>query len=218
MTTSTSSDASTGTGSATARNAACAADIYAAFGRGDVPAILDALADDVLWDADWPTDYPSRDGIPHLAPRRGPAEVAEFFALVSAWTLHDFQVLDIVAGERQGGRRDRRGVHAAERRAVPGRGAAPVDIRPGRAGPPLPALRRHGQARGGVRGHGHDRRRLTAAVRRAPGGCPADGAPSPGGRAPRQTRRAEVNFLPASGATFTGFPLVLACTICPLPT
>ena len=49
--------------------------IYAAFARGDVPAILETLADDVDWDFAYTADH----GIPWLAPRRGRAAVAGFF-------------------------------------------------------------------------------------------------------------------------------------------
>lgn len=49
--------------------------IYEAFGRGDVAAILERLADDVSWDEGLrPT------GLPYLAPRRGKQQVAGFFA------------------------------------------------------------------------------------------------------------------------------------------
>jgi ketosteroid isomerase-like protein len=48
--------------------------IYTAFGRGDVPAILEHLAPDVEWEY----GVISTD-VPWLQPRRGRAEVAEFF-------------------------------------------------------------------------------------------------------------------------------------------
>lgn len=48
--------------------------IYQAFGQGDVPTILERLADDVSW------DETVRDtGLPYLRPRRGKAEVGQFF-------------------------------------------------------------------------------------------------------------------------------------------
>jgi len=53
--------------------------IYAAFGRGDVPAILDALREDVEWEHDC-ADH----GIPWLAPRRGKAQVGDFFEALRA--------------------------------------------------------------------------------------------------------------------------------------
>ena len=88
------------TRSVTTGNAATVADFYAAFGRGDVPAILARLADDVAWD-DWPDNFGQRAGVPHLTPRRGPAEVAEFFGLLGAYTVQDFAVLDVIGTGRQ---------------------------------------------------------------------------------------------------------------------
>ena len=74
--------------------------IYEAFGRADVPAILDALAEDVRWEhwADW---TPHRAGIAHLAPRTGREGVGEFFAIVGQWEIAEFAVLDLMASERQ---------------------------------------------------------------------------------------------------------------------
>ena len=88
------------TSSVTTGNAATVADVYAAFGRGDVPAILARLADDVAWD-DWPDNFGQRAGVPHLTPRRGPAEVAEFFRLLGHYTVQDFAVLDVIGTGRQ---------------------------------------------------------------------------------------------------------------------
>jgi hypothetical protein len=54
-------------------------DIYAAFGRGDIPAILDKLADDVDW------DYAYRSApnpLPWLQPQRGRTGVGGFFKSV----------------------------------------------------------------------------------------------------------------------------------------
>jgi len=88
------------TSSVTTGNAATVADVYAAFGRGDVPAILARLADDVAWD-DWPDNFGQRAGVPHLTPRRGPAQVAEFFGLLGDYTVQDFAVLDVIGTGRQ---------------------------------------------------------------------------------------------------------------------
>ena len=49
-------------------------DIYAAFGRGDIPAILGRLADDVVWEAEGPASI-SFTGI-----RRGVPDTSGFFA------------------------------------------------------------------------------------------------------------------------------------------
>jgi hypothetical protein len=53
-------------------NATTVADIYAAFGRGDVPAILDTLADGVAWGSSAGQLRPARPGVaPAAASRPG---------------------------------------------------------------------------------------------------------------------------------------------------
>jgi ketosteroid isomerase-like protein len=84
----------------TTANRATTTDIYAAFGRGDVPTILDKIAPNCRWES-WGNNHAQRQGVPTLQARSGPAGVAEFFATVGELQLHDFQVLDVVAGERQ---------------------------------------------------------------------------------------------------------------------
>lgn len=70
--------------------------IYAAFGRGDVPAILEALAPDVTWEYG---AVPNE--VPWLAPRRGRDAVAGFFEALAAGTeVQAFRVNDIVGNER----------------------------------------------------------------------------------------------------------------------
>ncbi len=51
--------------------------IYADFGKGNIPGILAVLADDVVWE-EGATDY----GIPWLRPGRGKGHVGEFFTVV----------------------------------------------------------------------------------------------------------------------------------------
>ena len=60
--------------------------IYEAFGRGDVPAILERLADDV----DWEYGGDSTD-VPWLQPRRGRPQVAGFFQALAAVDIQRFQ-------------------------------------------------------------------------------------------------------------------------------
>lgn len=62
----------------------------------DVAFILDQLANDVSFDADWIDNHAQAAGVEHLLPRRGPAEVSEFFALIGTWQVDDFQVLDLI--------------------------------------------------------------------------------------------------------------------------
>jgi len=74
--------------------------IYEAFGRGDVPAILATLADDVRWE-DWRDNWSQRAGVPLMTPRTGRDAVGGFFELVGAATVRDFQVLSMMEGGGQ---------------------------------------------------------------------------------------------------------------------
>lgn len=74
--------------------------IYEAFGRGDIPAILDKIADECRWEH-WADHTAQRAGVPYLQPQTGPAGVAEFLAAVSELQIHDFQVLGFIAGDRE---------------------------------------------------------------------------------------------------------------------
>ncbi|MGE0449300.1 MAG: nuclear transport factor 2 family protein [Vicinamibacterales bacterium] len=60
--------------------------IYECFGRGDVAGVLDQLADDVEWEY----GVNSTD-VPWLQPRRGRADVANFFQALGALEFHRFQ-------------------------------------------------------------------------------------------------------------------------------
>jgi ketosteroid isomerase-like protein len=82
-------------------HAAVVAGIYEAFGRADIDALLAPLADDISWDADWADSFAHRARIDMLAPRRGKAAVAEFFATLATYEVHDFKVLDLLASDRQ---------------------------------------------------------------------------------------------------------------------
>jgi ketosteroid isomerase-like protein len=74
--------------------------IYAAFGRGDVPAIIALMSDDVDWEP-WADNSAQRAGVPWMAHRQGKAGVAAFFQLVGQFTIHEFQVLSLMANDRQ---------------------------------------------------------------------------------------------------------------------
>jgi ketosteroid isomerase-like protein len=60
-------------------------EIYAAFGRGDVAAILDKLDEGVEWEYG-----ASPDGVPWLQPRRGKAGAAEFFLSLGELDIQKF--------------------------------------------------------------------------------------------------------------------------------
>jgi ketosteroid isomerase-like protein len=80
-------------------NAATTAAIYEAFGRGDVPAILGVLAEDVSWE-DW-GDAGNRERVPWLRAGRGRDHVARFFEIVGSFEIHRFEVLDVIGDGRQ---------------------------------------------------------------------------------------------------------------------
>jgi ketosteroid isomerase-like protein len=74
--------------------------IYEAFGRGDVPAILERLDDDVRWEP-WRDNTAQRDGVSWLAERRGRDGAGAFFAIIGGWEFHDFRVLGLLEGDGQ---------------------------------------------------------------------------------------------------------------------
>jgi uncharacterized protein len=66
--------------------------IYEAFGRGDVPAILERLAVDVRWEQ-WPTGNAAQDqDVPYMRERHGRDAVADFFQDIDA----DFEMNSFV--------------------------------------------------------------------------------------------------------------------------
>lgn len=69
-------------------------DMYAAFGRGDVPFILARLAPDVEW------EYGSADNpVPWLAKRRGPDEVMKFFQALADVEFQRFEPTELLEGK-----------------------------------------------------------------------------------------------------------------------
>jgi len=75
--------------------------MYEAFGRGDVAGILAQLSKNTTWDVTEEPWTPHAAGIPWLQPRRGHTQVAEFFAIVGAWTYERFDVLDMLVSDTQ---------------------------------------------------------------------------------------------------------------------
>jgi ketosteroid isomerase-like protein len=88
------------TAAASATNVETVKGIYEAFGRGDVPTILEAMADDVRWEQ-WENFYPHREGVAWLEPRSGREDAAGFFGVVGQFEISEFNVLDIMAGDSQ---------------------------------------------------------------------------------------------------------------------
>jgi ketosteroid isomerase-like protein len=72
--------------------------IYTAFGRGDVPAILDLMAEDVEFEP-WPDNHAQKAGVPWFTHRTGRDGVAEFFATIAGWDIQEFSVGTIMDGD-----------------------------------------------------------------------------------------------------------------------
>lgn len=70
--------------------------IYEAFGRGDVPRILEQLRDDVVWDQDAPS-Y----GMPLYAPGAGKEHVVKFFGVLQELEFLRFEPKNFLCGGDQ---------------------------------------------------------------------------------------------------------------------
>lgn len=74
--------------------------IYEAFGREDVPAILERLAEDVAWDRFEHGNSAQDAGLPYLAERIGRNSVPGFFqALVETVELRRFEPISFLEGD-----------------------------------------------------------------------------------------------------------------------
>lgn len=74
--------------------------IYEAFGKGDIPAIIDLLADDVRWE-EWAGNRAQQAGVPWLQARHGKAGALEFFQVMAELKVTDFRVLSLMSGTDQ---------------------------------------------------------------------------------------------------------------------
>jgi ketosteroid isomerase-like protein len=74
--------------------------IYEAFGRGDVPPILERLAEDVRWEHH-PTGNSAQDrDVPYMRPRSGREAVAGFFEdLKKDFEMHSFNPRSFLEGD-----------------------------------------------------------------------------------------------------------------------
>ena len=70
--------------------------IYEAFGKGDIPAILDRLSDDVEWERGG-KDH----GVPWLTPGRGKAHATKFFESLGAVEITKFEPKNLLEGGDQ---------------------------------------------------------------------------------------------------------------------
>jgi len=84
-----------GDGARMPNNLTTVQNIYAAFGRGDIPAILEHISDECEWEYG-----PGTNDVPWLQPRKGRAGVGEFFQVIGAeLDFKSFSVTTIVGTE-----------------------------------------------------------------------------------------------------------------------
>lgn len=74
--------------------------IYAAFGKGDIPGIIQHLSDDVQWEA-WAHNSAQKAGVPWLQARSGKAGALQFFEIIGTFKIREFQVLSLLTGGNQ---------------------------------------------------------------------------------------------------------------------
>jgi uncharacterized protein len=72
--------------------------IYACFGQGDVPGILEKLDDNVRWES-WADNSAQKTGVPWMLNRNGKDGVLAFFQCIGTeLQIKDFQILSIMDG------------------------------------------------------------------------------------------------------------------------
>ena len=74
--------------------------IYEAFGKGNIPAIIDCIADNSEWEL-WADNSAQKAGVPWLQARKGKEGALEFFKIVGELRIKDFRVLSIMSNENQ---------------------------------------------------------------------------------------------------------------------
>jgi uncharacterized protein len=76
--------------------------LYEAFGRGDIPAIMDTMSDHMEWEQ-WSDQNTAQEaGVPWMMRRTGKDGVAEFFqAVADNLEFHSFQPVNILEGGNQ---------------------------------------------------------------------------------------------------------------------
>lgn len=70
-------------------------DFYEAFGRNDLPAMLEHLSENVQWEP-WVDNYAQKAGVPWLQERQGKEGALEFFNILETFSFTDFRVVAIM--------------------------------------------------------------------------------------------------------------------------
>ena len=74
--------------------------IYEAFGKGDIPAIMSTIADDVRWE-EWNNNTAQQAGVPWLKSGNGKNAALDFFKLLGEMKFNQFDVKSLIEGPGQ---------------------------------------------------------------------------------------------------------------------
>jgi ketosteroid isomerase-like protein len=83
------------------KNIETISELYADFGRGDIPAVLEKLADDVQWEVCAVETAAQKAGVPWLQPQYGRSGAAKFFDIVAKFDFKVFDILSLMDGGSQ---------------------------------------------------------------------------------------------------------------------
>jgi ketosteroid isomerase-like protein len=74
--------------------------MYEAFGKGDIPAIISNLADDVRWE-EWTDNAAQKAGVPWLKSGKGKDAALDFFKMLGEMKFNHFEVKSLMEGPGQ---------------------------------------------------------------------------------------------------------------------
>lgn len=74
--------------------------IYEAFGTGNIPAIIDQLADNIQWEK-WGDNSAQQAGVPWMLGRTGKEGALEFFKALGELRITEFRILSIMGNDNQ---------------------------------------------------------------------------------------------------------------------
>lgn len=74
--------------------------MYESFNRGDIPAIIEQVADDVNWEK-WTDNYAQKADVPYLRSQTGKNGVADFFVAVEDLGVKKIDILSVLEGGNQ---------------------------------------------------------------------------------------------------------------------
>jgi len=83
------------------KNIEIISELYGEFSKGDIPAVLNKLADNVEWEVCNIETDTQKAGVPWLQPRRGKDGAAGFFEIVGKFDFKKFDVLSMTESENQ---------------------------------------------------------------------------------------------------------------------